>query len=290
MLSKESINDILSLIQVQGRMIDYYLLKNLFEGQTVNIIQELKKYQNEDGGFGHGLEPDTMLPDSSIVCTDVAVEILEAIEEEPLKSEMIQEIVHYYESTYIPEKRGWELVPKEVDDFPHAVWWNYSGVDEFGYGNPNPQIVGFLYRYQKYLKTLDLKELLSYIIEYAKTVFPNNSKKHNILSLIQFYNQMPQDIQEDLFPMLKFACDEELGHTNWEEYCLQPYELALANRVFLEGHEELLYKNLEFQKARLANGLILPNWQWYQYDEEFEQVKYKWAGHLTYNVIKALLQ
>lgn len=290
MLSKELINDTLSLIQIQGRMLDYYLLKNLFEGQTENILKELKKYQNEDGGFGHGLEPDTMLPASSVVCTDVAVEILDIIEEESLKSEMIQEIVHYYESTYIPEKRGWELVPKEVDDYPHAVWWNYSGVDEFGYGNPNPQIVGFLYRYRKYLQILDIKELLSYIIEYAKTVFPNNSKKHNILSLIHFYNQMSPEIQEDLYPILKFACDEELGQTNWEEYCLQPYELALTNRLFLKGHEELLQQNLEFQKAKLSDGLILPNWQWYQYEEEFENIKYKWAGHITYNVIKAMLQ
>jgi len=34
----------------------------------------------------------------------------------------------------------------------------------------------------------------------------------------------------------------------------------------------------------------MPNWQWYQYETEFEQAKWLWAGYLTFAVIKALLK
>ncbi len=290
MLSKEMINDHLSLIEENGRMIDYYLLKNLFEGQADHIITELKTFQNQDGGFGHGLEPDVRLPLSNIASTDIAVEILDEIEEDSLKIELIQDIVRYYEKTYIPEKKGWELVPPEVDLYPRAMWWNYSGVEEFGYGNPNPQIVGFLYQYQQYLTTLDIDVLMSYILNYAHDVFPHEAGKHNLISLLEFYNRMPEPIQTNLEPILQTACNKEMENKNWEQYCFQPYELALICPKFIEGKEELLQENLAYFQVKLANGLIQPNWHWGQYDKEFETAKKEWSGYMTYNVIKALLK
>lgn len=290
MLSKDLINDHLTLIKEKGRMIDYYLLQHLFEFQSEHIIHELKQYQNSDGGFGHGLEPDVWLPESNIVSTDEAVMILDEIEPFSLKKTLIQTIIAYYETTYIEKKKGWELVPPEVDDFPHAIWWNYSRVDEFTYGNPNPQIIGFLYRYKQYVKQLNVKELVDGMVDYIKHTFPSESSKHNILSCLLFYKEMPQQIKTELQPILQQAIDTEFAKPNWQEYGLQPYEVLLIDKSFLKPHQDLLKDNLEYLTNLLETGLIMPNWQWYQYEKEFEQAKWLWAGYLTFRVIKALLQ
>jgi hypothetical protein len=31
-------------------------------GSVVALLDELQKYQNDDGGFGHGVEPDVRMP------------------------------------------------------------------------------------------------------------------------------------------------------------------------------------------------------------------------------------
>ena len=39
------------------------------EGSREDVIKMLSAFQNDAGGFGHGLEPDSMLPDSNAVDT-----------------------------------------------------------------------------------------------------------------------------------------------------------------------------------------------------------------------------
>src|SRR3989344_3461098 len=53
----------------------------LFEGNNIPgaIVEELKKFQNPDGGFGHSLESDFLLPDSSPMATTIAFQFLEEI-------------------------------------------------------------------------------------------------------------------------------------------------------------------------------------------------------------------
>jgi hypothetical protein len=289
MLNKDRINKLLDEIKEKGRLIDYYALENLFEYKQTDLLEELKKYQNPDGGFGHGLEPDTMLPSSSVVCTDEAIHYLNELEDTKSKERIISDIVSYYESTYNQKKEAWELVPKDVDNYPHAVWWDYSGVDEFTYGNPNPQIIGFLYSNRDLLKSIDIEYQVNKVVNYIKTDFLKESKKHNLLSCLIFYTYMPQNIQEEIYDILQEAVDNELYLDNWENYSLQPYEILLIDPLFLEKHQDLLKKNIEYCFDKLSHGLIQPNWQWYQYEEDFNNIKNHWAGRLTFHVIKAIL-
>ncbi len=289
MLSKRHINDLMSEIKSKGRILDYYLLKNLFECRQLQIIEALKTYQNPDGGFGHGLEPDNMMPDSSVVATDEAVCILENIDDFSLKEPIIKGIVDYYEKSYINAKNGWELVPKEVDLYPRAVWWNYDGVDNFTYGNPNPEIVGFLWTYRQYVSRLDLEMLKTSIVEYIKHRFLEESSKHNTLSILHFYKAMDDETKADIKPYLEQAIAKEFQNSNWENYSLEPYEVQLICPEFLESHRLLWEQNQSYQKQRIEQGLLMPNWHWGQYDEVFREIRYHWAGYLTFRVIKALL-
>ncbi len=288
-LSKELIERSLKDISKKGRKIDYFLLKNLFDDREIEIIECLKKYQNPDGGFGKGLEPDSRLPGSSVVSTDMAVMILKEVKELSLKQDIIKDIVHYYESVYKPEISGWELVPPEVDDYPHAVWWNYSGLSGFTYGNPNPQVVGFLAQNKEYLQKLDIRFLVDKIVDYIINVFPQEIQKHNTLCCLEFYNYMDDDTKQKIYPTLEAAIKKEMRTDDFGPYALEPHDVYLTCKEFVEGYEDALERNLEYHFQRLQNGLIMPNWDWCQYPEEFKKTIPEWAGHLTYSIIKALV-
>lgn len=289
MLSKELINGLIETVKEKGRKLDYYLLSNLFDCRALKVLEELKKYQNPDGGFGHGLEPDVTLPNSNIVSTNEAVLILLELDEEEFVECFIKEIVGYYEATYIVEKNRWDIVPKEVDLYPRAIWWNYKDVDSFGYGNPTPQIIGFLYKYQRYLKKLDIDIQVNRVVDYIVRDFPNESRKHNIISCLYFYKYMPENIRSKIRQVLQTAIDRELENTNWEEYCLQPFEVKLIAPEFLENHRDILIENIIYREALLTTGPIMPNWKWGQYEAAFEKAKYEWSGILTYQTLRAIL-
>ncbi|XMB72183.1 hypothetical protein RJI07_08765 [Mycoplasmatota bacterium WC30] len=290
MLNKKLLDDLTKEVKEKGRLIDFYLLENLFECRQLQLMEELQKYQNVDGGFGHALEPDVRLPDSSVVATDMAINILNEIDDEPLKAETISKMISYYESVYIDSKNGWELVPPAVNNYPRAVWWNYDGVENFTYGNPNPEIVGFLYKYKQYLKKLDIAIQVNKVTEYIKNTFQAEASMHSLLSCLKFYTYMPEEIKSEIHDTLQLVVDKELANDNWEEYSLEPYKILLIAPIFLKKHELILERNLEYCKDKLNKGIIIPNWSWYQYDDVFEETKHEWAGFITYEILKSLLK
>lgn len=60
-----------------GRLLDRKRFEYHFEaGSQQAVLDVLACYQDPDGGFGHGLELDVMCPQSSPICTEVALAIL----------------------------------------------------------------------------------------------------------------------------------------------------------------------------------------------------------------------
>jgi hypothetical protein len=63
----------------QGRLLERRLFATCFEGApAVGVIDALRGYRNEDGGFGHGLEPDKRCPASLPIDVEVALQALAA--------------------------------------------------------------------------------------------------------------------------------------------------------------------------------------------------------------------
>ena len=57
------------------RPLEQQLYRYHFDGGTAaEVITELARFQNADGGFGHGLEPDLRLAGSSVIATTVALQ------------------------------------------------------------------------------------------------------------------------------------------------------------------------------------------------------------------------
>ena len=66
-----------TFLERHGWPLDQASFAAAFEaGNTSKVLTELRRYQNRDGGFGHGLEPDVRLTDSSVIATTIALQTL----------------------------------------------------------------------------------------------------------------------------------------------------------------------------------------------------------------------
>lgn len=132
-----------------ARPLDIARWRALFEGgPACDILQALSCYQNDDGGFGHALEPDAWNPHSSPIQTWRAFALLREAGLTDPEHPLIAGIVHYFAAQPEFWTTGSATVPS-MNDYPHAPWWDHDGGEpEGGVGfNPAAAVAGFLLRY-----------------------------------------------------------------------------------------------------------------------------------------------
>ena len=62
-----------------ARVLERRLFATVFDGEPARgVVDALRAYRNDDGGFGHGLEPDKRCPDSQPLDVEQALETIEA--------------------------------------------------------------------------------------------------------------------------------------------------------------------------------------------------------------------
>jgi hypothetical protein len=76
-LSRNQYEKAKSSIKSKARSLERSIFEYEFESAPVSIVyHELAKYQNEDGGFGNGVEPDLRSPLSSALGTMTAFQYI----------------------------------------------------------------------------------------------------------------------------------------------------------------------------------------------------------------------
>lgn len=310
-------NQVRASLNIIARPVDLALIDFLSDRNYETVLFELLKFQNEDGGFGNALEPDIRMPFSSAVATEVAVKILKDLtQREPraLKAckSIIDEITKYLWSTYNSDTSGWEIVPKEVDDFPHAVWWNYEGIQGFAPFNPTATLAGFLYKYDP--DDLRTNKLVSHMIELFMNTPNEGIEGHGLSCLIHLQEYLNEDesiekttvllekIQIDGIPLTLDRFNNKINAAiiakadwnpdNWNTYTMEPLKYIDSNEhpLYLE-YSEIIQQNLDFLINNLnANGYWDIHFTWCQYEEVFEKTaKTEWLGYFAYENLKRLL-
>lgn len=113
-------------------------------GSREAVLQALQVYQNEDGGYGHGLEPDYWNPNSTPIAVWEACRILRELECLHSSNPQVQGILRYLASGKEFSKGKWfNQVPSMVS-YPHAIWWESPvGVPA---DNPTASLAGTILR------------------------------------------------------------------------------------------------------------------------------------------------
>lgn len=307
-LSTSSFNQASKFISDKGRSLEKQIFQSYFsDGDSKKILNELEKFQNNDGGFGKGLEGDFRLPLSSSMATSAAFNHLVKYDHLLKALDMIKSGIKYFEHTFDSKRNGWFVVPKEVNDYPHAPWWHYiqsegMTIIDRNWGNPSVEIIAYLYKYKGFVSAIDVEKLLSYAIDY----FNKKEKfeaENEVYCYIRLYNVLPYDIASKIENKLILAvgqvlCDKK---EEWNNYVPQPLNFVSSPKAHRFGiSNELIEENLDFLVEKLeSNGkieppwnwhdlksFIDPNWNWDAYDPEWEKAKIEWTGVLT---LKALI-
>lgn len=293
-LDKTSFERVAGFFGEVSRPLDTAVFENRFsEPCEDKILRELKRYQNADGGFGNGLEPDFLLPLSSPLATSVAFQyIVDLKSSDP--SEIVGPAVGYLEKTFVPERMGWYAVPEEVNGFAHAPWWHCDGktgmtVIDRSWGNPSAEIIGYLHRYGKFVTKLDVSGLLENAVEHLDSIEEFRSE-HEIYCYIRLYGLLPREISDRMKGRLTEAVGSLVysDEKDWDEYVPKPLDFVYGSEKF-GITEEQINVQLDYLVGLLeTKGVIEPVWSWGVYPDEWKASKRFWTGILTLRALKAL--
>jgi hypothetical protein len=278
-------------IKAQGRPLERALYAYHFEGgSAAAVMDELRSFQNKDSGFGHALEPDLRLNDSSVIATTVALQrMLEihALSDHPL----VESACKYLRDTYNASTANWPIMPPNVDDAPHAPWWEYGGDLSRSLVNPRAEILGYLYQYPEHFPEAMRQQVTDSVMAHFLAT-SDEIEMNDLHCYLRLYETpaLPASIKNQLFGKLQRAIDRTVARDpqQWHSYVLQP--LGAASRPdspFAPMLSREIDANLNFViDQQSAEGYWEPNWSWFDlYPEHWPTAQRDWRGFLTLNTL-----
>ena len=133
-------------VHLNARPLEFARWQYHFEdGSAEDVLRILAFYQNEDGGFGHGLEADALNPGSSPIQTWSATMVLREVGLYDGGHPIVAGIIRYLTSGADFDGECWNNTVPGNNDYPHAPWWTYVPGTANSY-NPTASLAGYLLR------------------------------------------------------------------------------------------------------------------------------------------------
>jgi hypothetical protein len=113
-----------AFVAANARVLDRRRFQRLFEdGPATAVRDAVAAYRNDDGGFGHALEPDCRAPGSQPAAAEMALRILD--EAGAWDEDLVRGACDWL-AAVAPAEGGAAFVesgPRALDGWPHAPWW-----------------------------------------------------------------------------------------------------------------------------------------------------------------------
>jgi hypothetical protein len=300
-LSHEAFARARQFLMTQSRPLERALFRHRFEAAAVEgVLDELARFQNEDGGFGRALEPDSRTLSSSALATGIGLRMLRELDclaDRP----MVRKAVTYLTTTYDEEVQGWRAVSPDTNSFPHAPWWhdeNGSLAQLFdGFRIiPRALIVSSLHHFSTLVPPGWLDEVTEKTVRYIETVEllgeGGGSDLQYAISLAEAKN-LPLHYAKRLEARIREAIPAVVvrDSTQWDSYCITPLRIVSSPRSLgADLIQDELQRHLDYQIMRQTpEGTWDPVWSWEgTYPEVWAKVKQEWRGHLTLEALTQL--
>ncbi|MCB2362570.1 hypothetical protein, partial [Clostridium estertheticum] len=218
-----------------------------------DILDSLEAFQNTDGGFGKGIEPDFKLIKSSPMATSIGLRYLSKLDNSDRAQNMIAKAIEFLETTFDSNRNGWYSVPSIVNNYPHAPWWEFRNdinmtVIDYSWGNPTAELIGYVFKYKKYLNNLDIYSLINYAITNLNKRTEFNSE-HEIISYIHMYNTLDEEFSSQIVDTLKLAVSKlvNIHQFEWINYVPTPLKfINLDSKNFFGIEGKFIDQNLDY--------------------------------------------
>lgn len=281
-------------MQIHARPYDRAKWNYLFHnGEKEDIVREMLKYQNDDGGFGNGFESDMLSPLSAAIPTAEA--IFQSYDYNlDCSASWFRKILSYFGNSVQNIPKYWEDCPKEAMDYPHAPWWNYEPCKTFS-PNPCAVVASALIRYgTESQKNLGLKIAKDCFALLKSSDFCGDHDSLNILTLVEQLSATgsPLITEEIMTAMERRIADNVCFDSDkWHEYYFQPLDfVASPTSMWYPVVEKGVEDNIDFWLDNIGpEGVWHPNFSWGVDTETAKQVTENWKGYITVKRAKILL-
>ena len=110
-----------AFVAANARIIDRRRFERLFNGGSAEPVRDaVAAYRNDDGGFGHALEPDCRAPGSQPAAVDMALRIMD--EAGAWDLDLVRGACDWL-AAVAPGEGGSHFVEPTLAGWPHAPWW-----------------------------------------------------------------------------------------------------------------------------------------------------------------------
>lgn len=280
----------------QGRDLEVSIYNCLFESDEKEMVSyALSIYQNKDGGFGHGLEPDSTNPNSSPFQTSIALEILVDVGfrfqnlDEYTKS-MVSKSFSYLAKT--SQNNTWPLTIPSNNDFPCAIWWMHDS-DKIHPYNPTASLLASILLLRSKQSSI-YKKSYEVAIGMVQAYFKKPVlEKHDLIVLARLYHALCEvEPSLEFLTQFKTKLYSEIQSVidpieNWEGYATMPFDFPLNTENYGISKTLLISAKDSLLKT-LKQNYWEPNWQWYKDEEAFEIQSIKWHGILAIKYLSFL--
>lgn len=285
-------------IYTNARPLDLARWQYVFEnGSQESVLRFLSAYQNEDGGFGHGLEPDCLNPNSAPLQTWVATQIIKEVDLADASHPMIQGILRYLESTPEFDGHTWANPIPSNNDYPHAPWWSYESPVQTTY-NPTASLTGFILKFAEkgtkiYTTAIQLaKEAYAYF----QRGFPLDSM-HTVFCFVDLYDYLCEcdkpgfidltEFRQLLSMQMKQILTYDTSIWSTEYVCKPSLYITSKSSAFYPDHCALCAFERDFiSETQNADGTWNITWDWGCDSEQWAVSKNWWKSDLIIKNIR----
>jgi hypothetical protein len=297
-LSADAFERARTFLAAHARPVEVAAFDRAFAGGPAwRVIDALEPYQNPDGGFGHGLEPDALVGPSGALATSVALRRLAEIET-PGDHPMVAAATSYLRTTLDPHDRVWRIVPQETEDAPHAPWWDAEGLEERFHGfrvNPKADILAHLIALRA-----DTSGWVDALCEdvvrdlEAWRAAGEGVGMHDVIAAVSLLDapDLAVPVRLRLHEVLVPLVDEHVARDPgaWNGYALRPLHVApRPGSAFAARLADPIDANLDFLvREQGDDGAWWPTWEWGRDHETWPRQRQAWAGVLTLEALSRL--
>ncbi|TFG12397.1 hypothetical protein EU537_09545 [Candidatus Thorarchaeota archaeon] len=292
-LTEDRLQDAVRFIESNARQLDRRYYEYFFEdASSKDVLSELSKYQNKDGGFGHAIEPDFRMRSSSPMATSVALQYYTGVDG-PEEEELIERAIKYLIQTFDVEQKYWPATTMEVNDSPHAPWWHLREVKRpqgADWANPSAELAGYLFKYPYYVPEDLLDTLSDIVMDYVEMHDYVDSWLYNVMCWERVYYCFPTPLRTKIEQMIRatFQHYRPMQKDTLNEiriFWIAPHPTSLMAQVDRDTVMSMLEEEIDNQAA---DGGWWPTWRWGQYEEVWPTAEKEWAGKITTEALRGL--
>jgi hypothetical protein len=259
---------------------------------TAEVLARLGRYQNPDGGYGRGLEPDLRTEHSSVVATTMALRLFRELGVSDDHGRRIA-AADYLVSTFDSRRNRWRIVPSGAGDAPHAPWWDQDGLEETFDGfavNPTASVVAFLFD----VTGSHRSRALPFVLQSAYTVLLRTVREataplsvNDLECLVDLATtaQLPREDRAGIVARVGALIERsiERDRARWGEYAVRPLDVVTSRESpFYERIAGLVDAHLDALVAgQQADGSWEPHWPMSPFYETCPEARVEWRGVCT---------